>query len=70
MKQKQKQTTATKKHRMAMMSSYPARIAAKDTSSEDSINASPPPARQKAARASVGGREGKMDVGGRSQRKT
>jgi hypothetical protein len=49
--------------------SRPLRMAVSVTSSVLSMKVRPPQARKKLARASVGGREGKTDRGGASQRK-
>lgn len=51
------------------MSSRPERIAAKVIGSELEMNARPPAAKKKLAIASVGGREGRMDLAGRSHTK-
>lgn len=49
--------------------SLPLRMAAMVTSSSLNMKTRPPQVRKKLAKASVGGREGKMDRGGPSQRK-
>lgn len=49
--------------------SRPRRMAAIVTSSVENMKTSPPQARKKLPRASVGGREGRSDRGGESHRK-
>jgi len=44
-------------------------MAARVTSSVENMNTSPPQVRKKLPNASVGGREGSIDLGGPSQRK-
>lgn len=62
--QNAKHVNATATLRNIIISSRPLLIAANVTSSVLSMNIKPPHARKKLPRASVGGREGKMDFGG------
>ena len=55
--------------RLISIPSLPLRIAACVTSSVENIKTNPPQAKKKLPRASVGGREGSIDLGGPSQRK-
>jgi hypothetical protein len=54
---------------LADVPSRPLRIAANVTSSVENIKTSPPHERKKLPRASVGGRDGRMEFGGPSHRK-
>lgn len=67
--QNAKHVIATATLRNTIISSRPFRIAAMVTSSVLNINTKPPHARKKLARASVGGREGRIERGGLSQTK-
>jgi len=67
--QKAKQVIATAIFRNIMTSSRPRLMAAIMTSSVDNMNTKPPQAKKKLPRASVGGREGRMDFGGLNHRK-
>lgn len=67
--QNAKHVSATPKFKNIMTSSRPLRIAASVISSVLKMNVSPPQERKKPPKASVGGREGKIERGGPSQTK-
>lgn len=67
--QKPKQVIATATFKNIITSSRPRRIAARVTSSVENIKVSPPHAKKKLLRASVGGRDGRTERGGPNQRK-
>ncbi len=64
-----KQVIATATFSTIIISSWPLLIAANVSSSELNINTNPPQAKKNAANASVGGREGRIERGGATQRK-
>ena len=64
-----KQVIATAKHATIMMSSLPCLMAATVKSDVLNMNTKPPHAKKNPARASVGGRLGRVERGGPSHRK-